>query len=155
MSEVTDFLFSGGAKAFPFNAIGDKARGTIVSAEVRQQTSMEGNKPLTWDDGSPRMQLVIVLQTTIKDDDDDDGKRTLYAKGGNFDIGTGSGSSMRNAIADAVKASGSKSLDEGDELVVAYTGNGVAKRGYQAPKLYTASFKKAVASVAADDLFDD
>lgn len=152
--DINGFLLSGGAKAFPFNNLGDSVEGTIVDAELRQQTSMEGEL-LTWSDGKPRMQLVITLQTKLHDTDDDDGIRTIYAKGGKFDVAQGEGTSMRDAIADAVRTMKADKLEAGDSLVVAYTGLGVAKRGYQAPHLYTAGFRKAKASVSADALFSD
>jgi hypothetical protein len=154
--DINTFLTSGGAKSFPFASIGDSIEGTIVDAEVRQQTSMEGEL-LTWADGKPRMQVVITLQTELRDDDgkrdeSDDGLRTIYAKGGKFDIAKGEGTSMRDAIAEAVKG---QKLEEGDSLVVVHSGMGVAKRGYQAPKLYTAGFRKAKKSISADALFSD
>lgn len=152
--DINSFLTQGGAKAFQFNEIGDMVEGDIVDAEVRQQTSMEGEL-LSWADGKPRMQLVITLQTKLHESDDDDGVRVIYAKGGRFDVAKGEGTSMRDAIADAVKASGATKLEEGDSLVVAWSGLGVAKRGYQAPKLYTAGFRKAKASVDASALFSD
>lgn len=151
--DVNDFLFQGGAKSFPFETIGDIVRGTIISCEIRQQTSLEDNTPLFWNDGTPRKQLVITLQTTLTDSEDDDGQRTIYAKGGRFEIAKGEGTSMRDAIADAVKAAGAKSIDPGDELAVGFTGEGKGKRGFNAPKLYAASFKKASKSVSAKDLF--
>ena len=153
--DVNKFLFEGGAKSFPFNKIGDIVRGTIESAELRQQTSLDDNKPIFWDDGKPRMQLVITLQTTEADSEDDDGKRTVYAKGGRYEIAEGEGESMRDAIARSVKDAGATSIDPGDELAVGFTGLGKAKRGYSAPKLYAASFRKATASVSASDLFGD
>src|SRR5262245_33197979 len=100
--DINEFLFQGGAKAFPFDNIGDSVEGRIVAADLRQQTSIEGQK-LTWDNGDPRMQLVITLATKLHDNDDDDGQRTVYAKGGRFDTQTGEGTSMRDAIADAVR----------------------------------------------------
>src|SRR6187455_1233544 len=151
-NDINDFLFQGGAKAFQFNDIGDSVEGRVVNAEMRQQTSIEGTK-LTWDNGDPRMQLVITLQTSLHDNDDDDGQRTIYAKGGRYDTQVGEGTSMRDAIADAVRTMGEKRLEEGDELVVAFTGKGVAKRGYSAPKLYTAGFRKGKAGVDAAALF--
>ena len=153
-NDVNEYLFGGGAKAFQFNTIGDICRGTVVKAEMRQQTSIEG-VPLNWDDGRPRMQLVVELQTDEHVDDDDDGIRTLYAKGGRFEIAEGEGQSMRDAIADAMKEQKEKSLDPGDELAVGFTGLGKAKRGYSAPKLYAASFRKGRKSVKASDLFGD
>ena len=151
---ATDFLFAGGAKSFAFNEFGDTVAGEIVTAEVRQQTSIEGEL-LTWPDGKPRQQLVITLQTKLHDNDDDDGLRTIYAKGGRFDVAKGEGSSMRDAIAEAVRLVGAKSIDPGDELAVSYTGEGSAKRGYNAPKLYTAGYRKAKASISEKDLFGE
>jgi hypothetical protein len=152
--DINGFLLSGGAKAFQFDKIGDAVEGTIVDADLRQQTSMEGEL-LTWSDGKPRMQLVITLQTKLHDSDDDDGIRTIYAKGGKYDVAQGEGTSMRDAIADAVRTMKADKLEAGDSLVVSWTGLGVAKRGYQAPHLYTAGFRKAKASVSADALFSD
>lgn len=150
--DVNDYLFQGGAKAFQFNNIGDAVEGRIVSAELRQQTSIEGLK-LSWDNGDPRMQLVITLATKLQDTEDDDGLRTVYAKGGRYDVQSGEGTSMRDAIADAVRTMGEKRLEEGDELVIAFTGLGVAKRGYSQPKLYTAGFRKGRQGVDAKALF--
>lgn len=155
-NDVNAFLFEGGAKSFQWGETpGTVCRGTIESAELRQQTSLDDNKPLTWDDGRPRMQLVITLQTAERDSDDDTGLRSIYAKGGRYEIAEGEGQSMRDAIAQAVKDAGATSIDPGDELAVGFTGRGKAKRGYTAPKLYAASFRKATASVSAADLFDD
>ena len=154
MSEVNDFLFQGGSKAFQFNEFGDICRGTIETAELRQQTDIDGNL-LTWPDGKKRMQLVITLQTADRTGEDDDGLRTIYAKGGRYEVDKGEGMSMRDAIAQAVKDAGATSIDPGDELAVGYTGLGKAKRGYSAPKLYAASFKKATKSVKAADLFGE
>ena len=153
-NDVNDFLFAEGGKSFKFTNLGDTVKGEIVKAEIRQQTNLEGQL-LTWDDGSPRKQLVITLQTDEHDSDDDDGIRTIYAKGGNFEVARGEGTSMRNAIADAVKDAGADRLEPGDELAVAFTGESKARRGYSPAKLYVAGFKKAAHSVKATDLFGD
>jgi len=153
---VSDFLFGGGGKAAKFEQIGDFTEGTITDVRMAQQTSMDDNQPLTWSDGSPRMQLVITLQTKDHDGENDDGMRRIYAKGGNFEVAEGSGKSLKDAIADAVKRAEARSIDEGGILKVAYTGNGKrTNRGYQAPKLFKASYKAPVASVATSELFDD
>jgi hypothetical protein len=155
MEDANAYLFSGGSKSFPFAEVNDLVRGTIESAEVKQQTSIEGEL-LTWQDGSPRKQLVITLQTNLKDDDEDDGLRTIYAKGGKYDIQSGSGTSMRDAIVEAVKAAGGKAINVGDELAVCYSGIGKVKaRGQSAPKLYEASYKVAQRAVSGRDLFGD
>ena len=131
--------------------------GEVLSAEVRQQTDVDTGEKLTWTDGSPRNQLVITLQTSLHDTDEDDGIRQIFAKGGKHDVAEGEGQSMKDAIAQAVRNGGGTGLNPGDNLAVAYTGNGVKKnRAFNAPKLYSASWKKATpASVSGKDLFDD
>ena len=154
MSDVNDFLFGGGGKAAKFDNLGDFVEGTITNVQMTQQTSMDDNVPLTWADGSPRMQLVITLQTD-NEGENDDGLRRIYAKGGNFEVAEGSGKSLKDAIADAVKTAEARSIDEGGYLKVAYTGVGKkTNRGYQAPKLFKARYSKPKNSVPTDDLFD-
>jgi len=155
--DIDKFLSGGGGKAAKFDSMGDMVKGTVIDCSLSQQTSMDDNKPLFWDNGDPRMQLVIKLQTEDRDEsiEDDDGIRTLYAKGGNFEVAEGQGKAMKNAIADAVKASNAK-LREGGTLKVAYTGEGKkTNRGYSAPKLFTAKYEGPVSSVETKDLFDD
>lgn len=155
MSGVNDFLMREGGKAFAFEKIDDIVTGEVVAAELKQQTDVETGERLTWNDGSPRMQLVITLQTDLRVGDDDDGIRMIYAKGGKHDVASGEGTSMKDAIAKAVRDAGANGIEPGDQLAVAFTGLGVKKnRAYNAPKLYTASFRKAVRSVSSADLFD-
>jgi hypothetical protein len=156
MSDVNDFLFGGGGKAAKFEKIGDTVEGQITDVKVTQQTSMEDNTPLTWPDGSPRMQLVITLQTSANDGEDDDGVRKLYAKGGKYEVAEGTGTSMKDAIGDAVKKAGSKSIDEGGTLRVGHSGMGKkTNRGFSAPKLYRATYEAPKASVAASELWEE
>jgi hypothetical protein len=152
--DVNDFLFQGGARSFPFKNYGDTCRGTIVEMEKRQQTDIDGNL-LFWPDGKKREQIVFTLQTTERESEDDDGLRTIYAKGGRYEVAQGEGQSMRDAIADAVKDAKASRIEIGDELAVGYTGTGKAKKGYTAPKLYAASFRKGSSSIKASDLFAD
>lgn len=154
--DVNDFLFGGGGKAASFEKLGDMCVGVITDVKMSQQTSLEDNKPLFWDDGSPRMQLVITVQTDQRDDDDDDGLRRLYAKGGKFEVAEGKGTGLKEAIADACKRAGLKTIEAGQKLTVGYTGNGKAKtRGHNAPKLYSAKIEAGVPAVAASELWDD
>lgn len=130
-----------------FAQIGDRASGRIVAMDERQQTNMQG-KPLTFEDGSPRMQWVIsILQ--------DNGETVaLYCKGGNYQAETGSGESMRTAIGIAVRDAQATGVDVGGELAIAFTGLGTKKPGQDAPKLYTAQYRAPAApSIPAADLF--
>lgn len=122
----------GGAPSFKFNQDGDTVQGEVVHMEARQQTDMESGRPLFFDDGTPRMQLVVTLQTTLRgwqgvgtiptdkdasgndvprDPSRDDGKRRIYVK-----------SKMQHALMEALRATGSKKLNEGDNLAVRQIG---------------------------------
>jgi len=151
-NEAQDFLFGGGGMAAKFEEVGDEVKGTITEVVVGQQTDMETGAPLTWSDGSPRKQLVITLQTADRNGDEDNGLRRVFAKGGNYEAATGTGTAMKNAIADAVKKAGASSIEEGGTLRVAYTGVGKkTNRGFSAPKLYRATYEAPKSSVSADD----
>ncbi len=155
-TDINSFLFGGSGKAAKFEEIGDTVEGFITDAQQTQQTHMETQEPLTWPDGSPRMQLVVTLQTELHDDDNDDGLRRIFAKGGRYEVAEGTGTSMKDAIADAVKKSGSKTFDVGGWLKVGFSGMGKkTNRGFSAPKLFRAQYKAPTASIAAKDLWDD
>jgi hypothetical protein len=53
---------AGGSKSWT-PEVGDKISGTIVNVKRVQQTDFTDGTPLTWNDGSPRMQTVVELQT--------------------------------------------------------------------------------------------
>lgn len=146
----------GGSKSWN-PEVGDKISGTIVSVKRVQQTDFTTGKPITWDNGDPRMQTVVELQTEVREDDDDDGIRSLWLKGGkNFEAQTGSGHSGEVALAMAAKEAGAKSIDEGAKLQFVCTGlSKPTTRGFQPAKLYAAKYSPPVQSVQADDLFDD
>jgi hypothetical protein len=151
-NDAQDFLFGGGGKAAKFEEVGDEVAGVITEVVVGQQTDMETGAPLTWSDGSPRKQLVVTLTTDERNGDDDDGTRRVYAKGGNYEVASGTGTSMKQAIADAVKKAGASSIEEGGKLRVAHTGMGKkTNRGFSAPKLYRATYEAPRKSVSADD----
>jgi hypothetical protein len=147
----------GGGKSWSPENIGDTIKGTIRLVERRPQREFGTGKDLLWDDGRPRLLTYVELETDLRDDDDDDGVRALYAKGGkNFEAAQGSGTSMEVAIAEAVRAAGEKSIEEGATLTVAYTGTAKpTTRGYQPANLFKAKYKAPVSSVSTDDLFGD
>lgn len=145
MTSAHDFLMSGdGAKSAKFPTPGTTVTGAIVrEPEVAQQTEFGTGKPLFWDDGKPRNQLVVQIQTDARDDADDDGVRSIYIKG----------KSMTNAVREAVKTTGAAGLEVGGVLSVTYTGDGKAERGMP-PKLYTAQYRRAAAQAANTFLAD-
>jgi hypothetical protein len=131
-----------------FKELGDSYKGRITGIEERQQTDLDG-VPLSFTDGTPRMQFVISIEQR-------DGETVaLYAKGGKYKADEGSGESMLAAIGTAVRAAGAASVDVGADLAVAYTGNAKLGGGRVA-KLYSAAYKPApAASIPAGDLFKD
>ena len=130
--DVNAFLNQSGAPSAKFASIGTTVKGTVIAAEVRDQTDFTTGEVLRWDNGDPRKQLVVTLQTDERDGDinDDDGTRRLFAKG-----------NMLNAIKAAVRKAGAN-LEPGGTLVVKYVADGdPPKKGLNAPKLYEAAYK--------------
>ena len=119
-------------------------KGTIEAAQLSQQTDMDG-KPKTWDDGNPRMQVVVTLSTDERDSslDDDDGTRRVFIKG-----------QMLTALKDALKKAGARNLDVGGTLAVKYVEDGQpTKAGFNAPKVYVCQYKApAVSALDVEDL---
>lgn len=146
MTSANDFLMSGGgAKAAKFPAPGTTVTGAIVrEPEVVQQTEFGTGRPLFWDDGKPRNQLVVQIQTEARDDADDDGVRAIYIKG----------KSLTGAVREAVKTAGAPGLELGGVLSVTYTGDGKAERGMP-PKLYTSQYRRPTSQAANQFLAAD
>ena len=65
-----------------FRSYGDTVGGRIIEAPWKtEQTDLKG-KPQSWDDGAPRLQLVVAVQTELRDPQvsGDDGKRRLFSR---------------------------------------------------------------------------
>lgn len=78
-----DPLFGGG-KSATFLKVGQSYTGTILSApREMQQRDIKTNDPQFYDDGNPKMQTVVEIQTDERDPEDeaDDGVRVVYFKG--------------------------------------------------------------------------
>lgn len=136
-NEIDGFLLGGGGASAKFDNVGDTITGTILSAEVRDQTDIGTGKVLTWDNGDVRKQLVVTLQTSLRDDADDDGHRNVYVKGSK----KAGSRSLHDAVASAVRAAGAGSLEVGGTLTVTFTGTEAsATRGFNDRKLYSASY---------------
>jgi hypothetical protein len=131
-------LLGNAAKAFKFDAIGDVAQGTVISTVVRQVTKMGTGELEFFKSGDPKWQIIVTLQTTLREDPDDDGQRTLYVK-----------SYMFSAVRQAVAATGADDLERGGYLTVVHTGLGEAERGLNPPKLFSAEYKRPSAQLLA------
>lgn len=132
-----EFLMgAGGAPTAKFPQPGAFISGRITERpKVEQQRDIKDGSLKFWSDGGKMMQLVVTVQTDLRDPEieDDDGKRRIFVKG-----------VMKNAVADAVRAVGGKGLEVGGTLTVTYTHDGVAKqRGFDPPKQYSAQYVPA------------
>lgn len=154
MSSTDDFLFGSGSASAKFDNVGDSITGQVVTTEVKQQTDIQSGNPLTWDNGDPRMQLVVTLQTDLRepreDGTEDDGKRNLYVKGSK----KAGSKSLHDAVASAVRAAGAQGLKPGGTLTVQYIGTEPsATRGFNDRKLYAAQYIAPDPSVASAGFF--
>lgn len=136
------WLMGSGAPSARFDQPGDTVTGRIVSVpELRQQTDFTSGKPLFWENGDPRMQLVVTLSTDLRDPQvaDDDGTRRVYVKG-----------QLQKVVQQAVRLAQAPGLEVGGTLTVTYTGDGEAKqRGMNPPKLYAATYQRATETFLA------
>ena len=127
-------LLAGGAPAAKFPTIGTTVKGTVLKAEVTQQTDFDSGEPKFWDDGKPMLQIVLTIQTDERDPDivNDEGERRLFIKG-----------QMLQAFRTALRAVGARDITPGDMIAVQYVGDGEAKRrGLRPPKQYAVQVKK-------------
>jgi hypothetical protein len=143
--DANDLLMGGGIKsaAFPDQQYGHTVAGTIVRPpQVRQQTDFDTGKPKTFDNGDPMMQIVVQVQTDLRDsaDDTDDGVRAFYLKG-----------QMQAAVRDAVRTAGAKGLEVGGLLAVRYVKDEPNSRGRGKDKKVYAAKYTAPAGQAAND----
>jgi hypothetical protein len=135
--DANSFLMGGGGAAtakFP-------TPGTVIGGRITEPPTLEQQRDIKsgekkfWADGDPMMQLVVTVQTDLRDPafEDDDGKRRIFIKG-----------QMKNAVSDAVRQAGARGLEVGGTLHVRYTHDGQAKeRGMSPPKQYVAKYETA------------
>jgi hypothetical protein len=142
-----DSFFGGSAPSAKFSKIGDEIEGEIVDVLAQQQ--QRSFKPdglgdlLYWDDGKPRMQLPVCIQTEQRDPaiEDDDGVRTVYLK-----------KALKKAVGEAMKKVGHRGDPViGDWLKIQFYAE--EENGTPNPtKQYRAKYTKAVKSA---DVWDD
>jgi hypothetical protein len=134
MSE--DFMSGGDSNpSIKFTSIGDKATGTVLRVEKREDLDFITREVRTWPSGDKRYIYLFELETS-------EGIRSLYVKG-----------FLEKAIKEAGRAALVKTL-VGCTLTVEFIGLGESKtKGFAAPKLFKAHVKPApVSSVTVDDL---
>lgn len=127
---MEDAMGGGTPNAFGKNdPIGASVTGDITEIHAEQQTDFTTGRPLFWDNGDPRVQVVITLQTSLHDPADpyDDGQRRVYVKGSNL-------KSLRSA---SQQAGVGKWPRKGDRLTATFDHTTPAKtRGFNDAKNY-------------------
>jgi len=135
--------------------VGDSVTGIVVSAGKEQQRDFDTSALLEWDNGEPRMESVVVLETDLRDSemDHDDGKRALHLRGGNYEVAEGAGVSGEKALLEAIQRSGLR-CEAGVKLTAKITGMAkVTGRGRNPAKLWTIEMEKAASAIGEEDLF--
>lgn len=134
MTSANDLLMNAGIPSFSYKnmPVGTSFTGIVDrEPEMRQQTDyVEKGKPLFWPDGSPKMQVVVTVDTDYRDSTkpNDDGKRRWYLRWHSLD-----------AVRAAIRESGADGLHAGGKLTLTFSGTEPSNKGEPA-KLYTAVY---------------
>lgn len=125
-------LFDSSNKGVKFETVGAEIIGTITSTPTeRQQTKFGTQEPDFWPNGDPKMQIVVNLQTALREDPNDTGERTLYV----------ASKHMKRAIGEAIRAANVSDVAKGGVLTVKYIGNDPASKNPANPaKMYAAAY---------------
>ncbi len=119
-----DKLFTGRPAAVKLAEVGDSVTGTVAEVFARQKTKFGTDEPEFFDDGTPKLEPVIVLRTA-------EGLETLYV----------SSWRMQKAIGGACAEAGVRGPRPGGTLMVRLAGFGEPwQPGAQKPKEYEASY---------------
>jgi hypothetical protein len=140
--EADDFLMAEGTPSASFPTIGTVVQGVILGKKVTNQTEFGTGKTKTYDDGNVARQLVVTVQTDLREDivdtksgkvkrtaADDDGKRAVYVKG-----------QLKAAVRDAVREAGARGLEIGGTLAVKFTDTKPSGKGNPI-KVYTVKYR--------------
>ena len=138
MSAIADALASGGTY-LKWEHPGTTYTGIITDVAMRQSRKYESTDLDTWDDGTPKMQVVITLATDYRDQaqQDDDGTRMIS-------INLWSG--QKKALVAACKAAGVTEPQAGQRFTATHvSGIGNAK----APRVFEYTLTAGPTGVAA------
>lgn len=120
--------------------IGEVLEGEITALSLRQTRDHKTKKPEFWDDGTPRQQFVLVVNTGMIQFDGDDGKRSVYIKWWG---------AWRKAFAKAVLATAAEP-EIGGMLRAVYVGLGEPSAAGMSPaKLYDYEYQPPGATLSS------
>lgn len=131
LSSLGDLLAGNSAKAY-FDANsqpGDAVTGVIEKIETTQVNDFQTKQPAFWNDGHPKEQIHVIIQTQLRDPsvDDDDGRRSLWIKGWGIQL---------KAFREACRQAGVKIPKPGDTITERFVGLGPRGDAPQPPKVF-------------------
>ena len=131
LSSLGDLLAGNSAKAY-FGANsqpGDTVTGVIEKIETTQVNDFQTKQPAFWNDGRPKEQIHVIIQTQLRDPsvEDDDGRRSLWVKGWGIQL---------KAFRDACRQAGVKIPKPGDTITERFVGLGQRGDAPQPPKVF-------------------
>lgn len=131
LSSLGDLLAGNSAKAY-FGANsqpGDSVTGVIEKIETTQVTDFQTKQPAYWNDGRPKEQIHVIIQTQLRDPnvDDDDGRRSLWIKGWGIQL---------KAFREACRQAGVKIPKPGDTITERFVGLDQRGDAPQPPKVF-------------------
>lgn len=132
-----------GAPAAKFPSVGYVLDGIVTQRPRKAEQRDVDGKVKTFEDGTVRMQVLIEVQTSLRDPDvnDDDGLRTIWCKW-----------EIQKAVSQALLDAGVKRVEIGGRLQVGRSQDEPpAKRGYQPTQKFVAKYTPP--ATAADDMF--
>lgn len=132
LSSLGELLAGNSAKAY-FGANsqpGDSVTGVIEKIETTQVNDFQTKQPAFWNDGRPKEQIHVIIQTQLRDPsvDDDDGRRSLWVKGWGIQL---------KAFREACMQAGVKIPKPGDTITETYIGLGERGNAPQPPKVFS------------------
>ena len=144
MTDSFDLAGGNGGISFSFGPQGSQpgasVTGTILDMKEVHRTNFDSKKLEFWDNGDPKMQTRISLQTQLRDPalPNDDGKRDVFLDGRKKPNDNGTKSRIC-AVLDAVRAStGGTSIQRGGLLTVTW----VSGMGFSGdPRNYEAAYQ--------------
>ena len=115
------------------SSLGDLLAGNSAKAiekiETTQVNDFQTKQPAFWNDGRPKEQIHVIIQTQLRDPsvDDDDGRRSLWIKGWGIQL---------KAFRDACRQAGVKIPKPGDTITERFVGLGQRGDAPQPPKVF-------------------
>lgn len=132
-----------GGNSFSFGPQGSQPgasiTGTVLDMKEVQRTNYDTKKPEFWDNGDPKMQYRVTLQTQLRDpaNPHDDGKRDLYLDGRRKPNDNGTKSRLYAVLEAVREATGGQNLQRGGTLTVTW----VSGMGFSGdPRNYEATY---------------